>query len=101
MRERRREAAGHVFVLASRSPRVQPTRDQYLWKRGIASPAFRTSSDSRSAGMLRFDIKPRLTRVAGFPTLSERLLRPYATRAQAEYERFCCPRPARFTGALR
>jgi hypothetical protein len=58
-----------------------------------------TPSDSRGAGMLRKDIFPRLTRVAGFPTLSERLLRPYATRAQAGHERSCCPRPARFTGA--
>lgn len=54
-----------------------------------------TPSDSRGAGMLRKDIFSRLTRVAGFPTLSERLLRPYATRAQAGHERSCCPRPAR------
>lgn len=59
---------------------------------------FCTPSDSRGAGMLRKDIFSRLTRVAGFPTLSERLLRPYATRAQAGHERFCCPRPARFSG---
>ena len=96
MRERRKEAVGNVSALASRSLNVRPSRGQYLRKRGLASPAFRTLSDSRGAGMLRFDIKSRLTRVAGFSTPSERLLRPYATRAQAGHERSCCPRPARF-----
>jgi hypothetical protein len=93
MRERRREAVRHW----RRSLHADaPSREKYLRKRAVASPALRTPSDSRSAGMLRFDIKSRLTRVAGFPTPSERLLRPNATRAQAEHERLCCPRPARF-----
>lgn len=93
MRERRGEASWLWLRLPYATA---PGQKKYLRERAVASPALCTPSDSRSDGMLRFDIKSRLTRVAGFPTWSERLLRPYATRAQAGHERSCCPRPARF-----
>lgn len=95
MRESRREAP-------DRPPRSAPVAralmpGDYLRARLFEPGRDCTLSDSRGAGMPRIeiDIYSRLTLVAGFPTPSERLLHPYATRAKAGYERFCCQRPAR------
>lgn len=98
MRESRREAS-------CCRPRLAPVArvsmlEEYLRARLFEPGRERTLSDSRGAGLLRIDIYagfcPCLTLVAGFSTPSERLLHPYATRAQTGYERSCCQRPARF-----
>lgn len=92
MRECRREAVRRWLPSLHAAA---PCRKEYL-RAGLTEPGRRrTTSDSRGAGMLRKDIFSRLTLVAGFPTPSERLLRPYVTRAQAGHERSCCQRPAR------
>lgn len=92
MRDSRREAVwrGQRSLQADAS-----RRKEYLRERPSEPGRICTSSGSRGAGMLRKDIFSRLTLVAGFLTLSERVLRPYATRAQAGRERSCCQRPAR------
>lgn len=97
MWESRREAPRRRLIRCrSRAARVS-MREEYLRARLFEPGRDCTSSDSRGAGMLRIDIYvcSRLTLVAGFQTPSERLLHPYAIRAQTEHERFCCQRPAR------
>jgi hypothetical protein len=92
MRESRREAVWRgLRSLHADAPR----RKEYLRERSSEPGRLCTPSGSRGAGMQRKDIFSRLTLVAGFPTVSDRLLRPYATRAQAGRERSCCQRPAR------
>lgn len=92
MRESRREAVRR-WLLSLRA--TAPCRKVYLRERLFEPGRVCTPSDSRGAGMRRKDIFSRLTLVAGFSTPSERLLRPYVTRAQAGHERSCCQRPAR------
>lgn len=94
MRESRREV---ICSEPRRLPRARLSAHEVYLRGRLTEPGRTcTTSDSRGAGMLRKDIFSRLTLVAGFPTPSERLLRPYATRAQAGHERSCCQRPARF-----
>lgn len=94
MRESCREAARGNRRSAPVTSRF--AREEYLQKRSTDPGRLRTLSDSWGAGMLRKDIFSRLTLVAGFLTPSERVLRPYATRAKAGHERSCCQRPARY-----
>lgn len=92
MRESRREAVRHR---PQSLHAAAPCRKEYLRERPSEPGRLCTSSGSRGAGMQRKDIFARLTLVAGFLAPSERVLRPYATRAQAGHERSCCQRPAR------
>lgn len=95
MRESRREAPCRRLVCCrSRTARVSML-GEYLRARLFEPGRDCASSDSRGAGMSRIDNYSRLALVAGFSTPSERLLHPYATRAETGYERSCCQRPAR------
>ena len=85
MRECRREA---ICCWPRLVPRArQLAREMYLRERLTEPGRVCTTSDSRGAGMLRVNNHSRLTLVAGFLTQSERLLRPYVTRAKSGYER--------------
>ena len=98
MRECRREAVWRwlqsLYAAALR-------QKEYLRERPFEPGRLCAPSGSRGDGMSQARKPLSLTRVAGFHTESDRLLHPYATRAEAEHDRLGCPRPARHTHGIR